>query len=438
MLSTYERRIQAIVICITLALHIFILCVLFIFTHPENIEPLRITADPQFIEYLLNNIVQHPNNPPTQNAHAVSPTLPAMSPALAHTIQQQIAQSQTTPIPDETGFDTYTLKNAVSYGSFSQGSMVTPGQEYGNPQATDNQAEQPAPEQEELAQDEAIAQNDTPEQKSESNEDNKVSSEQDPTDQETAPEQEDQLSAQANSLDDQEQSSLDSMSGISPLIAQAEAIINDSGSSWITQTHKDSQPHTNSHNSTGIKTIHHAGTTGSSQASRKTGTPHKSLTLADITRSYVKQVHKEQNETGHYTYNKNGSSSGSVAHGIYAPPASGVALSEQLYASKLYNLLEQSAQAYSNQIYSCNDLDMQTIIEVTIEKNGKILDVTLNPPIPEKDMERALCLIVKKVGLFPPIPRQFHKQRIILSIPIHIHSRQGFASYRLLYGLSTV
>ena len=51
-------------------------------------------------------------------------------------------------------------------------------------------------------------------------------------------------------------------------------------------------------------------------------------------------------------------------------------------------------------------------------------------------MEQALCLIVKRVGLFPPIPKQFHKQRIILSIPIRIRSKQGFASYRLLYGMS--
>ena len=150
--------------------------------------------------------------------------------------------------------------------------------------------------------------------------------------------------------------------------------------------------------------------------------------MADITRGYIKQMRQEQDTTGHCTYNQSGSPSGSIRHGVYAPPTDATALSEQLYASKLYNLLEQSAQAYSSQIYSCRDLEMETMIEVTIEKSGKILDVALKPELPEKDMERALCLIVKRVGLFPPIPRQFRKQRIILSIPIHINSKQGFAS----------
>ena len=77
-----------------------------------------------------------------------------------------------------------------------------------------------------------------------------------------------------------------------------------------------------------------------------------------------------------------------------------------------YIILEQSAQAYSSQIYSGRDLEMETMIEVTIEKSGKILDVALKPELPEKDMERALCLIVKRVGLFPPIPRQFKNKEL--------------------------
>jgi outer membrane biosynthesis protein TonB len=315
--------------------------------------------------------------------------------------------------------------------------VVTASQESGNPQGTNNQAEQSVKEQNEQTQDNPTTQSETDEQESESGGKDDASIGQNAADQELSPKQEEPHDTPENSFEESQQQIIDPMSGISPLIAQAEAIINDSGSSWITQSQKKSQPYTNT-TSTGIKTTHHTDAGGSITASGRTDKARKTLTLADITRSYVKQVHKEQNETGHYTYNKTGAPLGASAHGVYAPPTSGVALSEQLYASKLYNLLDQSAQAYSNQIYSCSDLDMQTVIEVTIEKSGKILDVTLNPAIPEKDMERALCLIVKKVGLFPPIPREFHKQRIILSIPIHIRSKQGFASYRLLYGLNTV
>ena len=411
MLSAHERRIQAIVIFLTLSLHFFLLCILFILTRRKDLEPLRITANPQFIEYLLHNLTQQPPNAAQQHTPTPASPLPGMTPALAQAIQT--AQAQLPPEPDEPGFDRYMLKNAVSYGSFTQGSIVAASQEQGNPHDKENQTE---PTQEPLTAPEIPSVN-TEKQSSESS-DTQTESE---------------LPEHAEETSEQQELGIDPMSGISPIITAAEEVINDAGSSWVTpsQTAQTMQtcPRASTHTSS------HAGTGSPQKAGSKTGASTRSLTLADITRSYVKHATQEQEATSRYT---SGSPAGRIAHGAYAPPTSGIALSEQLYASKLYNLLEQSAQAYSQQIYSCRDLDMQTVIEVTIEKSGKIVDVTLNPAIPEKDMERALCLIVRKVGLFPPIPRQFHKQRIILSIPIRIHSKQGFASYCLLYGLSSV
>ena len=79
------------------------------------------------------------------------------------------------------------------------------------------------------------------------------------------------------------------------------------------------------------------------------------MTLADITRSYVQQLKKEQHSTGRYTYNGHGSGNGLSGpmgpNGVYAPPTPGTELAEQIYASKLYALLEQSAQAYHDKYF---------------------------------------------------------------------------------------
>ena len=392
MSNATERRVKTLIILLTILWHAVIIYVFFILTRKESYEPLRISVKPQVIEYLLNSLSQQQNNP-------IPHTPPTIPSAL-----QKLAQAQVQQQLDEDGFEQYMLKNAVSYGSYNQGSVVSMGQEGTGNDTTGQKSEepqgQPEPAKEELA----------PEPAQDDSHDKTDNKEQQPT-----PDKE--------FSDIQENTVTDNRSGMTPEIARAEEILNNSGSSWIgaagvkqarRQTQSNAQPVTTSAPKKDVQ---------------------RKLTMADITRGYIKQVQQEHDVTGHCTYNQGGSSSGPIRYGVNEPPTDAHALSEQIYASKLYNLLEQSAQAYSNQIYSCHDLEMETMIEVTIEKSGKILDVALRPELPEKDMERALCLIVKRVGLFPPIPRQFRKQRIILSIPIRIKSQQGFASYRLLYGL---
>jgi hypothetical protein len=287
--------------------------------------------------------------------------------------------------------DHYTLQHAISYGSNAQGSIVAPGEESTGKNKQDNM---PQPQHKEA---------------------NRAKQQEEPEFNHTNPVQPQPEPHELN------------QPTTPPNVYDAlQSMVDNSGTSWVSQ--KSAQQQTPSPKPS----------TSTSQKTENTGqaAPKKQLTLADITQSYIKQVRKEQESTSNYTYNPTGHNT-TARHGAYAPPTDGIALAEQIYASKLYNLLEQSAMAYSSQIYSCRDLEMETVIEVTIEKSGKILDVALKPEIPEKDMQNALCLIVKRVGLFPPIPKQFHKQRIILSIPIRIRSKQGFASYRLLYGMQT-
>lgn len=397
MVSVSERRIKALIIILTLLLHAGLLYIFFILARKEASDTLRITPQPQIIEYLLNSLSQ-------QNNQAQK----ALPPAQA-LYRQQLAQAQMQQQLDEDGVEQYMLKNAVSYGSYNQGSIVSMGQEGTGGNKT-QQAEQEPEKQEPQSEPAKPDVNDTTDK-----------TQQEPLAQEPAIQKNTQKNEPAEQV-------IDPTTGSTPAIAQAEEILNETGSSWITPSQIQKPTTTQSATHVTQQPLRQPASTTQKQAG-------KQLTLADITRGYIKQMRQEQDSTGHCTYNQGGTGTGSICYGVNAPPTDGAALSEQLYASKLYNLLEQSAQAYSSQIYSCHDLEMETMIEVTIEKSGKILDVALRPALPEKDMERALCLIVQRVGLFPPIPRQFRKQRIVLSIPIRIRSQSGFASYRLLYGL---
>ena len=428
-----ERQIQVTVILITLAWHIIFFYALLNFTDKDYYEPLHIAAEPQFIEYLLNSVAQQPQTLTNQMQQSISPIQQQMPPALITAIQQKM-QSQNISTPDEDGYEKYELKNAVSYGSFTQGSIVAPGREHGDPNAANNSDAT------------ASVQPDKTEQEtksSDNSEESGTAEESDKQDQNPAPtydqnaEQKDYSdnSDSVNTPNTEGQENKEPLSATASALALADEIVNNSGSSWITESQVQHQPTKKPCITPKQQACNH--TYPHTTTTNTHNTKKVQLTLADITHSYIKQLHKEQDTTGHCTYNKAGSPTGHMRHGAYAPPLSGTALSEQIYASKLYNLLEQSAQAYSDQIFSHHDMDMETTIEVTIEKSGKILDVALKPTLPEKDMELALCIIVKKVGLFPPIPRQFHKQKIIMSIPIHIRSKQGFASYRLLYGTNS-
>lgn len=376
--SDHESVIITLIVLLTLLLHFLILSIFFIFTRRQDNEPLRLTPQHKVVEYLLDSLAQ----------------------------QQPTKQHQITkPIPEEPEEekDHYTLQQAISYGSNTQGSIVAPGEEN-----TGNNKE------------DSSSQNTTPQQHKD---DTPPEQQQEPsTDTSSVPEQQPEIDTQPQPHHGPHESE---PTDAQPNVYDAlQTIVDNSGTSWVSQKSAQ-QPASGTNQNTTPKI-------------EKTvqPTPKKQLTLADIARGYIKQVRKEQESTSNYTYNPAGHNT-PARHGAYAPPTDGTALAEQIYASKLYNLLEQSAMAYSSQIYSCRDLEMETVIEVTIEKSGKILDVALKPEIPEKDMQNALCLIVKRVGLFPPIPKQFHKQRIILSIPIRIRSKQGFASYRLLYGVQT-
>lgn len=420
--SSIERRIQIIIVIFSLLWHGFILISLFVLTRTELNDPLKITIRPRPIQYSLYSQPRMPkqvNQPSQLNSVQQFPA--------AKQIQQAV-QQKSLPIPDDRD-ESYLVKNPVSCGTLSQGSIVTApgggggGRIQAEPESDNNeQSEQPS--QTKVQESDEIletAENQVGQDPHES-----VQAQQEPLPKATEQQPTNMTTAQQETVEFDE-----------PVIPMPSDATTSIYSTTRTPQQAALQAHTNT---TNLPQIEHRqsgkrSARPSNSSLKQTG---KQLTLADITRSYVQKLKQEQHATGRYTYGSQGSAGGLPGpmgpNGVYAPPTPGTELAEQIYASKLYALLEQSAQAYSRQIFSLKDIEMQTMIEVTIDKSGKIINVSLNPALPEKDMEQALCTIVRRVGLFPPIPKQFKKTRIILNIPINIQSQKGFASYQMLYG----
>lgn len=172
---------------------------------------------------------------------------------------------------------------------------------------------------------------------------------------------------------------------------------------------------------------------------RVSGNPHqpsksRSLTLADITHSFMKQVRDEKQIKYHYDPQQKGAGAGMP--GVYSPAKNGCTgkeLALQMYATKVFMMMQQSAHALSSLIYANTDFTEQSLLEITINYDGKLLRATLNPPIHEKDVELAVQKIVERVGLFPPLPKHFNTDSITLTFPLNIQGTKGFGRYSLSY-----
>lgn len=424
--SSKEYRIKIIILICTLLWHGFIVFSLFVLTRTDLNEPLRITINPRPIQYSL-----YSNPKPPLQRHSQSTQLPHVLPAVTKPVAQASLQA---PPPDDNQAEPYMLKNAVSGGTLAQGSIVpasgngSTSQQIQKQEIQEHAANQPA------QQSQNSSDQNSPSKVKESDEDLDQS----------LPSTNKKIESDS---EETPQAALAEKSPITPVQQRLnefnEPIIqlpSDATTTFYNQTMPKQAPHkvTSAPSQPPQKPRTSLPLRSANPATRAPASAQKQLSLADLARSYARQLKDEQHATSRYTYGQTGSSNGFTGpmgpNGVYAPQMPGTELAEQIYASKLYALLEQSAQAYSRQIFSVHDVAMQTMIEITIDKSGKILDVSLNPTLPEKDMEQALCIIVKRVGMFPPIPKQFKKTRIILTIPIHIQSQKGFASYHLLYG----
>lgn len=439
MYAARDRQIKSLLIFVSILWHCLILYVFFVITRKPSDEPLRITIHPKTVEFLLSRPQAAAVQPQAVQPATLlqSQPVPQALPQIAQTVVQQapivVPVVKPPALPEEEDQDRYKLKNPVSGGTLSAGSLVAgqPG-----PQVEDKGSEE---EQEVVEQEKGMPENqalvDQRHDNAEQGQENvrEVDSTQDVS-----------VVTTSDVSDESKESAALQDGGSQAVVQQGvhqetmlEKLESYGGTFLGGKPHKEvksqqSQAQAN-HNASGRSVTAQPSCVAKAQTMVPRQTAVKGLTLADITRGFVRNVKHEQAATSRYTYQ--GASRG---QGVYAPPTSGVAMAEQMYASKIYSLLEQSAMAYSRKIYARQELDMETMLEVTIDKTGRILDVALNPCLAEKDMELALNTIVKSVGLFPPIPKQFKKQKIIVTIPLHIRSQQGFASYRLLYGMRTL
>jgi len=153
----------------------------------------------------------------------------------------------------------------------------------------------------------------------------------------------------------------------------------------------------------------------------------QTLTLADLTHSFMNHVRDDRQTK--YNYDPQRKSGGMGMPGFHSPAnraCDGKELAIQMYATKVFMLLQQSANAYSSLVYAHADIDEQFFLEITIDHEGKLIRTAINPPLKEKDIESAIQKIAERVGLFPPIPKHFNTDVITLTTPFDIQFRKGF------------
>ena len=112
--TSLERRIQLVIIIISLLWNGFIALCLFVFTGTDFNKPLRITIRPRPIEYSLYSQLPRPQPIPPQVSQA--------QPAIRKLVQQAVLQNT---VLDDDKAETYLVKNPVSCGTLSRGSVVT-------------------------------------------------------------------------------------------------------------------------------------------------------------------------------------------------------------------------------------------------------------------------------------------------------------------------
>ena len=167
----------------------------------------------------------------------------------------------------------------------------------------------------------------------------------------------------------------------------------------------------------------------------QTKRPRNQLTLADLTNSFIKQVNKSNASTYHYQSTNQGTGSG---RGVYSPAQNydSKQIAMQMYCSKVFVLLQQAMNMQHSLTYAQNDFSTQSLLELTIEKDGKLRSIRLNPPLEEKDFERTILTSVKRAGLLPPLPKYFDTEVLTVTMPIHIVGKKGFGDYNLSYNVN--
>lgn len=328
---------------------------------------------------------------------------------------QQIAlqQPQNLASPEDEAFN-YLVNQLISYGNSSNGAVVSAVDDVPDHLASDINASEPATIEQQAPTFDAQEQaQETPESNA-------------PQDQET------------NELHESGQSDQNSRSENQPLSNQDIELLQETAQSIATTfPNESSRTLQNNPSTTPGGNSHYVGD-GHQPRYRSpypsSCSPKKSVTLADLAHSYMNHVRDDRHIK--YNYDPQQHRGGMGMPGVYSPAktsCTGKELALEMYATKVFMMMQQSAHALSSLIYAQTDFTEQSFLEITINHTGKLERVTLNPPIHEKDVELAVQKIVERVGLFPPIPKHFNQDSITLTFPLNIQGSKGFGRYSLSY-----
>jgi len=136
--------------------------------------------------------------------------------------------------------------------------------------------------------------------------------------------------------------------------------------------------------------------------------------LADIAQGFIKSMHHERGTDKYEQDTKK--------------------MSEQIYASKIFNMLSQAFKTESETLFSPRAISTKALLIISIEKDGRLAHIELQHPrkTPElQNMEQLFITTAHKVGLFPPLPQSFNADRATFSLYIKIDLEKGMGRYFL-------
>lgn len=149
----------------------------------------------------------------------------------------------------------------------------------------------------------------------------------------------------------------------------------------------------------------------------KTKTSKRQLTLADISRGFMRSVQQE------------------AGHNHSACNAKELAL--QLYASKVWSSIKNAFLVGENRLRLPQAVRAHAQLYVTINRAGKLVDARLVYPAQYaelKSIENLLIARAQEAGLFPPFGAQMSGETQRFCFPLYVQGEEGFHSYSLRYG----
>ena len=142
----------------------------------------------------------------------------------------------------------------------------------------------------------------------------------------------------------------------------------------------------------------------------------KAVTMADISRGFIKSV---QQEAGHNNASRDMKQ-----------------LALQIYATKIWNIIKNAFLVGDNGLHLTEDVSTHTQLILTIDRTGKLLNIHLDYPkhiTAVRNVERLIVSRAHQAGLFPPLPAQIPGTSKTFSFPLFIEGQKGFHAYSLGY-----